>query len=124
MSSGEDTLSSTMVRVIACNEVEGEFPTRVELPGLRPLACYRLGDDFFVTDDICSHGDASLADGEILPSGEVVCPFHNGTFDIRTGEARRYPCEVAIRTYPVCIRDEAIWIDGGPAAYSDEESLA
>ena len=34
----------------------------MELPA---LAVFRLGDEFFVTDDTCTHGDAFLSDGEV-----------------------------------------------------------
>ena len=48
-----------------------------------------------------------LADGEI-EDGQIICPYHMGKFDIRTGEATGAPCSVAIRTYPVIEADGAI----------------
>ncbi len=65
-----------------------------------PIALYRLSDGFFATDDCCTHGEASLAEGEI-EDGEIVCPFHLGKFDIRSGAPTAAPCTRAIRTYPV-----------------------
>ena len=38
-----------------------------------------------MTDDICTHGNASSSEGEI-EEGKVYCPFHDGAFDIRTGK--------------------------------------
>ena len=35
---------------------------RIEVDGLPPLAVYNLGGRFYVTDDTCTHGKASLAD--------------------------------------------------------------
>lgn len=67
-----------------------------------PIALYHLADGFFATDDRCSHGEASLAEGEI-EDGEIVCPFHLGKFDIRSGEATAAPCLAAIKTYPVVL---------------------
>ena len=65
-----------------------------------PIALYRLSAGFFATDDGCTHGEASLAEGEI-EDGEIVCPFHLGKFDIRSGAPTAAPCTRAIRTYPV-----------------------
>jgi 3-phenylpropionate/trans-cinnamate dioxygenase ferredoxin subunit len=31
---------------------------------------------------------------------EIECPKHSGVFDIRTGEAKRLPACVNLRTYP------------------------
>ena len=48
-----------------------------------PVALYRLPDGYFATDDVCSHGEASLAEGEI-EDGEIVCPFHLIRMGFRT----------------------------------------
>jgi MocE subfamily Rieske [2Fe-2S] domain protein len=52
------------------------------------------------TDGMCTHGNTHLADG--LVTGAVVeCPKHNGRFDVTTGEPRRLPACVALRTHRV-----------------------
>jgi nitrite reductase/ring-hydroxylating ferredoxin subunit len=107
------TSETKLIRLISCGEVAPGCVVQAFSPGMPPLAVYHLNGEFFVTDDLCSHGDASLADGEVLPDGEIECPFHGGTFDIRTGAARRYPCTVDIKSYPVTIKDDAVWIDAG-----------
>lgn len=89
---------------------EGEV-RQVDLGDGRVLAVYRVDGQVFATDDLCSHGDASLADGEI-EDGQIVCPYHMGKFDIRTGEATGAPCSIAIRTYRVSEQDGLIRLDG------------
>jgi len=73
---------------------------RVELADGREIAIYHLDDGFHATDDLCSHGEAFLSDGEI-EDGQIVCPYHMGAFDIRTGEATMAPCHIPIRSYRV-----------------------
>lgn len=98
-------------RLCASGDVaEGEV-FQVDLGDGRILAVYRLDGEVFATDDLCSHGDASLADGEI-ENGQIVCPYHMGTFDIRTGEATGAPCSIAIRTYKVTEEDGTIMLVG------------
>lgn len=90
---------------------EGEI-LRVDLPDGRALAVCNLAGEFFATDDLCTHGDASLAEGEI-EDGQLVCPFHLGKFDIKTGEATGAPCTIALRTYRVAVEgDEVVLLDG------------
>jgi len=73
---------------------------QITLPAHPPVALYHLSDGFYATADICSHGEANLSEGEI-DDGEVVCPFHLGKFDIRTGAPTAAPCIEAISTYQV-----------------------
>lgn len=81
---------------------------QVSLPDREPLAVFRLQGEFFITDDTCTHGAASLCDGEI-EDGRVFCPFHSGSFDIRSGAPVDKPCTRALRTYPARTEGGAIY---------------
>jgi 3-phenylpropionate/trans-cinnamate dioxygenase ferredoxin subunit len=64
------------------------------------LAVYRWRDEYFVTEGICTHQLAHLADGYLM--GRVIeCPKHQGRFDITSGAPRGAPASIALRTYPV-----------------------
>ena len=64
------------------------------------------------TDGICTHGNTHLADGMV--SGTIVeCPKHNGRFDVVSGEPRRLPVCIALRTHPVKEVDGRILLDVG-----------
>src|SRR5690348_16430799 len=67
------------------------------------VAVFKVDDRFYVTDDTCTHGAASLADG-LLHGCEIECPFHAGRFDVRTGIATAFPCVDALGTYPAEVR--------------------
>jgi nitrite reductase/ring-hydroxylating ferredoxin subunit len=104
---------SEQQRYHACDTADmkdGEV-IRIEPPGLRPVAVYRLEGEFYATDDTCTHGSASLADGEVDEDGVVECPFHAGTFDIRTGEALSFPCVLPLKTYLVVVEDGMVYVD-------------
>jgi len=75
----------------------------------RTIALYRVGDALYATDDLCSHMEASLSEGQ--QDGYIVtCPRHGGQFDIRNGAAVRLPPVAPIETFPVEIRGDRIWI--------------
>ena len=62
------------------------------------------------TDDLCTHGPGSLSEGYI--DGDVVeCNFHNGQFNIKTGEVVSPPCMVPIKTYPATVEDGKVFIE-------------
>src|SRR5215469_7697160 len=82
---------------------------RVEAGDLT-LAVFNVDGAFFVTDDACTHGPGSLSEGYI--DGDVVeCNFHNGQFNIKTGEVVSPPCMIPVKTYPVVVDDGRVMID-------------
>lgn len=91
---------SSHARTRLCNidDVPDGGALQVALPDRPPLAVFRLDGRCFVTDDTCTHGNASLCDGDV-EDGLVICPFHAGSFDIRTGAAVDRPCVKDLRTY-------------------------
>ena len=43
--------------------------------------------------------------------GDIIeCPKHNGRFDYKTGEVKRRPACVDLRTYPVMVADGRVHV--------------
>ncbi len=81
---------------------------KIEKEGL-VLAVFNIDSEFFVTDDLCTHGPGSLSEGWVLDD-LVECNFHNGAFNIKTGEAVTAPCTEKLRTYQVVVENQLIYI--------------
>lgn len=75
----------------------------------RDIAFYRVEEDVYATDNICTHGHARLCDG-FLEGHEIECPLHQGRFDIRNGKAMCEPLTEDIRTYPIKIEDGRVYV--------------
>ncbi len=74
------------------------------------LSVFNVDGEFFVTDDACTHGPGSLSEGYI--DGDVVeCNFHNGQFNIKTGEVVSPPCMIPVKTYRVVVENDRVMID-------------
>jgi nitrite reductase/ring-hydroxylating ferredoxin subunit len=74
------------------------------------FAVFNVDGEFYVIDDACTHGPGSLSEGYI--EGDVVeCNFHNGAFNIRTGEVVLPPCMVPVRTYKTVVEDDTVFIE-------------
>ena len=82
---------------------------RVEA-GALTLAVYHLDGEFCVTDDACTHGPGFLSEG-FLDGNVIECNFHQGRFDVRTGEVVGPPCMVPIRTYKTIIENGRVFIE-------------
>lgn len=82
---------------------------KVEVAGL-VLAVFNVDGEFFVTDDACTHGPGSLAEG-YLSDDVVECNFHGGQFNVRTGKVVSPPCILPVKTYRVIVEDDRVLID-------------
>ena len=76
------------------------------------LAVFNVDGEYYAMDDLCTHGPGSLSEGYI--DGDVIeCNFHQGAFNIRTGEVVRPPCMIPIRTYPTVVESGTVYIEVG-----------
>lgn len=76
----------------------------------KDIALYRVGDEVFATDNICTHGHARLCDG-FLDGHEIECPLHQGKFDIRDGKAMCAPLTENLRIYPIRIEGGLVFVE-------------
>ena len=87
------------IKVATVSDV-GEGGTLAVEAGNELLCLYNLGGRIYATDDICTHEEASLAEGYI--EGDCIeCPLHQARFHIPTGEVRSPPAETDLRVFPV-----------------------
>ena len=108
-----------------CNaaHVEIGMPVRVEVEGLPPLAVFQLDDGYYVTDDTCSHGGASLSDG-FVEGDEIECPWHSGKFCIKDGKATAFPVIEPIKVYKAAGRRRPGLHSGRPGRHLTAEGSA
>ncbi len=103
MSAGE------WVEACEVDDIEVEDVIRFD-HGDRTFAIYRTEKGmYFASDGYCTHERFHLSNGLVM--GNVIeCPKHNGRFDIPTGQAKRAPVCVDLRTYPVKIDADRVYI--------------
>lgn len=75
----------------------------------RDVALYNVGGEIYATDNLCTHGHARLCEG-FLDGHEIECPLHQGKFDVRTGQPSCAPVTDAIRSYPVKIDGDRVFL--------------
>lgn len=74
------------------------------------VAVYNVDGEIHVTADRCTHGEASLSEEGSLCGRIVECPWHFGTFDVTTGAAMSLPCSIPLKTYPVTIEGDEVYV--------------
>ncbi len=80
----------------------------VELDG-HYIAIFNVDNRYYAVEDICTHDDGPLADGEL--SGMVIaCPRHGATFDITTGAVLSFPAVKPVTRYETRIVGDDVQI--------------
>jgi ethylbenzene dioxygenase ferredoxin component len=102
-----------MIEICDLADVESERGHKVEIQGIGAFAVFCFEGAYFIVDDKCTHGLGSLSTGKVS-GDQVICPFHRGAFNFRTGMPTARPCTIALKIYStqligtkVCIVDLA-----------------
>lgn len=104
-------MSSALHRLCRLDELEAGSIGVGTLPDGHRVAIYRVEGDVFVTDDLCTHGEASLSDEGSIEGCIVECSWHFGTFDVRTGMPTAGPCTEPLRVYRVVIAEGEVFAE-------------
>ncbi len=96
----------------AWKDAAGVIVVDAVVSGGHPGAIYRFDAKVYATDGLCTHEQVHLADGLVM--GHLIeCPKHNGQFDYRTGEAKRAPVCVNLKTFPVKVEGDRVLVQVG-----------
>ncbi len=113
-SQGETRKGEGMALVKACKTSDLKPGGAIRVNHKPPIAVYRLNDGFYATDDTCTHAEASLAAGDVdLEECAVECPYHGSFFDIKTGHVLSLPASKPLKTYPVKIVNDEVFVEVG-----------
>lgn len=100
---------TTRLQLCKTEDIAPGEALKVETAGLA-LAVFNVDGVFYVTDDACTHGPGSLSEGYL--EGDVIeCNFHQGAFNVCTGEVVKPPCFVPVKTYTTIVEDGIVYIE-------------
>lgn len=84
----------------------------IEEGDLRIAVC-NLEGQYYAIEDVCTHDGGPLDQGE-LEGDEIECPRHGGRFNVRTGAATQMPAIMPVRTFPVKIVGDELFVQTNP----------
>ncbi|MEN9383737.1 MAG: hypothetical protein RI959_932 [Pseudomonadota bacterium] len=100
---------SQWIETVSFGDVDDEDVTRFDHQA-RTFAIYRVDDQTYATDGLCTHENVHLCDGLVMEH-VIECPKHNGRFDIRDGRPLGAPVCVALKTYKTKVENGKIFIE-------------
>lgn len=98
------------VEVCPLEELEPGKTRTVFLEG-KMVGLFNIKGELYAINNRCSHARGPLCEGTINDDEcSVVCPWHYGKFDIKTGAAIDGVVKKAVETFQVEVRDGMIWV--------------
>ena len=96
-------------RACSLDEVPTDQALAVTL-GRYDVAVARDGDEVFAVENVCSHAEVALSEGEVVDC-QIECWLHGSMFDLRTGKPTNLPATEPVATFPVDVRDGVVYVD-------------
>ena len=93
----------------ALDDIADDEATAVTIGGIE-VAIARDGDDVYVLQNVCSHQEVALTDGEVEDC-QIECFLHGSRFDLRSGKPTGPPATEPVSTFPVEVRDGQVYVD-------------
>ena len=85
------------MNTIKLSEFENTSVAKIDINGTT-VAVFKVDEDYYAIQNMCSHSEADLADGEVYDC-KVECPLHGAEFDLKTGEALTLPATKPVTVF-------------------------
>lgn len=73
------------------------------------IGVVRIGERIYGFNSFCPHRGASLIQGSINTSAEIICPLHQYRFELTTGQVKSGDC-TDLQTFPCSLTETGLKI--------------
>ncbi len=98
------------VRIAGVDEIPVGEAKAFEVKGQWVAVFHTDDGSFYALDDICTHEEASLAEGD-FDENHVECPMHGARFDLKSGKVLSLPAVVSVKSYPVRVNGSDVEVE-------------
>ena len=98
----------SFVKVCPLAEIEEDQPKPVQIDET-PVVLVRSAGSVYALNDICSHADVSLSEGDVEGT-TVECWLHGSRFDLRSGKPTGLPATVPVPVYETKIEGDDVLV--------------
>ena len=74
------------------------------------VAVFNVGGKYYAIEDICTHDDGPVAEGELVDEYVISCPRHGAQFDIRDGSVVQMPATKPLPWHAVKVDGDEILV--------------
>jgi len=97
------------LRVCAVGDIEEEDVIRFDHGDHSLIVIHGPDGKFYAADGYCTHEKQHLSEG-LVDAFDIECPRHFGAYDYRTGDPTVAPVCVALKTYPVVVEGDDVYV--------------
>ncbi len=105
---------TAMIKVCSVEDIEKGAAGSASIDGQVLALVHGQDGEFYAIRDECSHAAVPLSEGEV-EGCPLECWLHGSRFDLRTGGPTGLPATEPVATFPVEIRDGAIYVSSTPS---------
>lgn len=80
---------------------------RIELDQI-DVAVVKVGDEVFAIEDLCSHAEFPLSDGDVYGC-TIECELHGSRFDLRSGKPLGPPANSPVPVFETSVVDGVVY---------------
>lgn len=103
-----DNATTDFVAVCSLDDLADGEPRKATV-GATTIALILTEGEVYAINDTCSHGQVSLAEGEV-EGCLLECWLHGSQFDLRTGAPVSLPATDPVPVYPVKVEDRTVFV--------------
>ena len=100
---------TTWVDVCGVDDLSDGSAKAYDIAG-RPIALVRSEGTYYAIEDICSHADIALSEGEVEGSC-IECWLHGSRFDLTTGHPLGPPANRPVPVFPTKTEDGRVLVE-------------
>lgn len=75
------------------------------------IALYKIGEQVFATNNLCTHESCELDQNNIIEGDEVECTCHGSKFNIKTGENIAPPAAGPLPVYKTKVDGDDVYVE-------------
>ena len=103
-----DAPEGAFARACSLSDLSDGEPHKA-IVGETAIAVVLAEGQVYAINDTCSHGQVSLAEGEV-EGCLLECWLHGSQFDLRTGQPVSLPATDPVPVYPVKVEDDTVFV--------------
>jgi 3-phenylpropionate/trans-cinnamate dioxygenase ferredoxin subunit len=99
---------ATWISVFSVDELDNGQHRVIDIDDTE-VVIFKVDDDFFAMENICSHDGGEIASG-VVENGEIICPRHGARFCIKTGDVKCPPAYEGVESYSVRVENKMVQV--------------